>query len=166
MQKTKVRAIVSLLDFAGASLQRLDFAVASDTARVNYFDTQVKPFSRIETIEFDIAMYSLSPLATDAFIDFAVWKDVGGNTSPIDPTATPISMVPYIFRIHRAALPLVSATQVSIAVPAIYHLQGRLKIPPRFQVMAPGDKLSMTFKGFSGAFTYSVNGQITYMFKV
>lgn len=164
MQKTKVRALISLLGFAGNTLQQVDFASASDTTRANYYDTQVKPFSKIQMIELDIIIYqSGANIAVDGFVDWVIFKNPGSNISAMDPTATTIAMVPYIFRVGRSGVPMATAT----GAPFAYHLKGKLLIPPRFQVMSPGDKLSVIFKGLPGTgVTYSVNGQITYMFKV
>lgn len=165
MQKTKVRALISLLGFAGNSLQQSNFAVSSDTPRANYYDTTVKPFSKIQMIELDLIVYQNgSSISTDGFVDWVIFKNPGGNVAAMDPTATTIAMVPYIFRVGRSGVPMQSA----LGAPFAYHIRGKLMIPPRFQVMAPGDVMTIQFKGTpAGAgISYSVNGQITYMFKV
>lgn len=163
-QKTKVRALVSLLGFAGGAVQTVTIASADDTQRANYFDTDVKPFSHIDQIELDIALYQNgASVSLDGFVDWCIWKDMGHNVASMDPTATTIAMVPFIFRIGRAQVPMLS----SAGLPNIYHLRGALKLPPRFRLMNPGDRINLTFKGLAGAgLSYSANGQITYMFKV
>lgn len=166
-QKTKVRCIVSLLGFAGNTLMSSNIAQASDTARANYFDILVKPFSKIDLLHFDIAMYqdgaSVSP---DGFIDWALWKSPAGavGSGTMTPDGSGIANVPYIFKTGRAAVPMLSAT----GMPTIYHLSGDIKIPPRFRIMAPGDFLILSVKASpAGAgLSYSVNGTVTYMFKV
>lgn len=161
--KTKVRAITSLLGFAGNSLQFSDIAVASDTARSNYFDVLVKPFSQIQVLHFDIAIYqSGSAVAVDGFVDWALVKNPGGSLTYTNPGGSGLTMVPYTFKTGRAAVPMLSAT----GLPTIYHLSGDIKIPPRFQIMTPGDKITIMFQGLAGTnVAYSVNGTVTYMFK-
>lgn len=165
-QKTKVRAIVSLLSFAAGANQSVSFAVSSDTARANYFDTSVKPFSRIDMLHLDLAVYqSGASVNSDGFVDWMIWKVIGGSPgiAGATPDGTGLTYVPVTFRTSRAAVPQLTSS----GMPSIYHIVGDLKIPPRFRVMAPSDQLVITFKGGGGAGpTYSVNGTITYMFKV
>lgn len=164
-QKTKVRAIISLLSFAGSTTQSSAFAVSTDSARVNYFDTSVKPFSHIDVLHLDLAIYqSGSSVAADGFVDWEVWKDPATSVNTPDPAGTGLTGVPYIFKTGRAAIPMLSPT----GLPSMYHLSGDIKIPPRFRVMNPGDQLLLTVRATPAAagVSYSVNGVITYMFKV
>lgn len=163
-QKTKVRAIISQLGFAGNALTGITIATASDTSRANYFDVAVKPFSHIDVIHLDIAIYqSGASIAVDGFVDWAVLKNPAGSLTITNPNGTGLTNVPYTFKTGRAAVPMLTAT----GIPTIYHLSGDIKIPPRFRVMTPGDSLVIYFNGLAGTgVTYSVNGVITYMFKV
>lgn len=166
MQKTKVRALVSLLGFAGTTAQSSAFAVASDTARGSYGSSNVKPFSKIQVLHLDLALYQDgTSVSVDGFIDWFIIKLVGGQSisgfPAVDP---PLNAIPYIFRQGRAAIPQLTPN----GLPSIYHISGDLKIPPRFQTMAPGDQLLISFIATpAGAgLSYSVNGTISYMFKV
>lgn len=162
-QKTKVRAVVSQLDWSGA-LATVTISQAVDTARANYYDIYVKPFARIQVLHLDIAIYqSGASVSPDGFVDWAIIKNPGGSITPTNPNGTGLTMVPYTFKTSRAAVPMLSAT----GLPCVYHLSGDIKIPPRFQIQTPGDTIQLVFTGLTGAgVTYSVNGTVTYMFKV
>lgn len=166
-QKTKVKAICSFLSFAGAARQDFVIATASDAARANYFDNLVKPFSKIDVLHFDIAIYqSGASVAADGYVDWAVWKQQGGAPAPGNNACLGggLNFVPFTFKQSRAAVPMLS----SIGTPTIYHLSGDIKIPPRLRLMQPGDNLYVSFYATpAGAgVSYSVNGVISYMFKV
>lgn len=166
-QKTKVKVLVSLLGFAGNSYQEATLAVSSDTARANYFDNLVKPFSRIQILHFDLAIYQQgSSLSADGFVDWALFKSPASGFSSGAGTAngSGLASVPFIFRTSRAAVPMLSGT----GMPTIYHISGDIKVPPRFQIMAPNDQIKIGFIATpAGAgISYSVSGSVTYMFKV
>lgn len=163
-QKTKVRAIISLLGFAPNTLVQATVANASDTTRLNYNDTNVKPFSKIQVLHFDIALYQDGASANiDGFIDWFIYKAPGGTPVPIA-GSTALQSVPFIFRTGRAAVPMLSSN----SAPTIYHLSGDIKIPPRFQTMNLNDTITMAFiaNPVGAGTSYSVNGVVTYMFKI
>lgn len=165
MQKTKVRAIVSSLGTAGNVTTYVAIAAAVDNTRANYYDTYVKPFATIDSMEWDISMYQDgTSVSVDGFIDWAIYKVVGGNPATIDPAGSGLASAPFIFKTGRAAVPQLTA----IGTPSIFHLSGRMTLPPRFRIFAPGDSMYFVFKGSpAGAgVSYSVNGIIHYMFKV
>lgn len=141
-------------------------ATASDTTRANYFDTFVKPFSRISQIEVDLQMYQQgASVNADGYIQWAFWKSVGGSPAPGTQvcTGTGLTFVPFTIRQGIAAVPMLT----SAGLPSIYHLHGVIKIPKRLQVMAPGDILYFSWVSGTGASTgWSVNGRINYMFKI
>lgn len=166
-QKTKVKAIISLLSFAGNSFQQAIIAQSSDTARANYFDVLVKPFAKIQVLHLDLMIYqSGANVAADGFVDWCLIKNPGGsigmNISSVNGTS--LVFVPYTFRQGRAAVPMLTST----GMPTIYHLVGDIKIPPRFQTMNPGDIIQLNFAAIPAAagVSYSVNGTVSYMFKV
>lgn len=161
--KTKVRAIVSLLSFAGNSIQTSTLVNAVDTSRANYYDVVVKPFSKIQVLHFDIALYqSGSAALPDGYLDWALIKNPGGSLTVTNPSGNGLTNVPFTFRTGRAAIPMLTPS----GLPTIYHLSGDIKIPPRFQTFGPGDTLVLAFIGVAGTgVTYSVNGVVTYMFK-
>lgn len=163
-QKTKVRILASLLGFSGGSNQTLVISNAVDSARTTYGDASVKPFSRIQILHFDIAIYqSGASVLADGFVDWFLYKQPAANAVTGISADPALSAIPFIFKTGRAAVPMLSST----GLPTIYHLSGDIKIPPRFQIQAPNDQIFMAFRGLSGTgVTYSVNGTITYMFKI
>lgn len=165
-QKTKVRAIISQLAVARNTLNEIVIAQSSDVARANYFDVTVKPFSHIDQIEVDLALYQDGATVTDpdGFIDWQIYKRSGGVPAVASPDGTGLTTVGFTIRTGRAALPQWTNVTASL----IYHLQGVIKIPPRHRIFAPGDFLIFAYKTVSGIanVTFSVNGVATYMFKV
>lgn len=155
---------MSNLGFAGGAIQHIDIATASDTTRANYYDITVKPFAKIDVLHVDVAIYQQgSSVSVDGYVDWAFVKNVGGSLTLTRPDGTGLTNVAYTFKTGRAAVPMMTAA----GLPTIYHLSGDIKIPPRFRTMAPGDSLTLVVYGLSGtSVAYSVNGVITYMFKV
>lgn len=163
-QKTKVRAVISALGFAGNATQDVIFAQASDTQRTAYGDINVKPFSKIQVIHIDVAIYQDgAAVSTDGYVDWYIFKAPGGISVSIGAASVPLSSVPFIFKNGRAVVPMESAS----GLPSMYHLHGDIRIPPRFQVMNPADQFYIAFVGFAGTgVTYSASGVINYMFKI
>lgn len=164
MQKTKVSIPVSGLSFAGGTRQDFIIAQGVDTARANYYEPFVKPFSRISMLHVDLQMYQTgASVNVDGYLYFSLWKSPGGAVPVGNPSvsAAGLQYVPYTFRIGIASVPMLTST----GIPSIYHLNGYLKIPKRLQVMAPGDVIYFSCLGLAAG-TYSVNGRVSYMFKV
>lgn len=166
-QKTKVKAIISSLSFAGNVRQDMTIATSSDVARANYFDNTVKPFSHIDVLHFDLAIYQTgATVSVDGFVDWAVWKQSGGVPAAANGVCSGAGLQyqPFIFKQGRAAVPLLTSN----GMPSMYHLSGDIKIPPRLRLMQPGDNLFISFLATpAGAgISYSVNGVISYMFKI
>lgn len=162
--KTKVRAIISLLSFAGNSQQAGQIIASVDTTRANYYDVYVKPFSKVQVLHFDIAIYqSGTSVSPDGFVDWALVKSPGGSLTFTNPNGVGLTNVPYTFRTGRAAVPMLSSS----GIPNVYHLSGDIKVPPRFQTFGPGDTLYLICMATpaSAGVSYSVNGTVTYMFK-
>lgn len=166
MQKTKVSITINGLSFAASTRTDFTIASASDTTRANYFDTYVKPFAKIQQMEVDIQIYqSGATVAADGFVYWAFWKSPGGAIAPANAVcnSTGLTFVPFTFRKGLACVPVLTST----SAPSIYHLHGIIKIPKRLQTMAPGDILYLSVLSGPGAgSTYSVAGNVNYMFKV
>lgn len=163
-QKTKVRAIVSLLGFAGGATQASQLAIATGSARSNMSDVSVPAFCRIQVMHFDLIVYqSGSAVAADGFVDWNLSKSPGGTANYPSPLAPTVGDAGYIFLNGRAGVPMMSA----LGAPFAFHIVGTVRIPPRFQLMSPNDLIQLQFRGLAGTnVTYSVNGVVNYMYKI